>query len=220
MIEALNFFLWGPPENEQPAVLDAAQVERKIANLRMHQMRMQISAKQFMTQCSAEETKVLSAMRQNRPDLASIHGTSAVMYKNMSQEIEVIASKMSTVVALLTRAMCVTRVSGAIRDANEIMKMPGMNGDPIALIKDADQLVQSFDDLDVNLATSTKTVTGLSMGVIPQKDVEELMTRLADKHSLEVSSSFPTAVVEALDQKKMDALKDRMPAAASTEILK
>ena len=141
-----------------------------------------------------EKQKTKKAIQKGNPDVARIHAENAIRQKSqslnylkMSARVEAVASRVQT--ALTTRNVTKS-MAGVVAAMDAAMK--SMNLEKISNLMD--KFEQQNEDLDVQSSYMDETMSNTVTTAIPQNDVDNLMSQIADEAGLDLNMDLPSQV--------------------------
>lgn len=172
--------------------MSSSAMQNHLFNLKFAVKELERNSKKCEKEEKLEKAKAKKAIQKGNMDVARIHAENAIRQKNqsvnylrMSARVDAVASRVQS--ALTTRNVT-NSMAGVVRAMDSAMK--SMNLEKISNIME--KFEQQFEDLDVQSSYMENTMSQTTTTAVPQSDVDNLLTQVADEAGLEMNLELPS----------------------------
>lgn len=161
------------------------------------QFQLKFTAKQFSknsVKCEKEEKQEMNkckrAMEKNNMEGARIYAQNAIRKKNEALNHLRLSARMDAVVSRLDTAIKMKMVTKNMGDMVKGMDKILVSMDPEKISKVMDQFERQFETMDVTSAYMEGAIGQSTANSMPEDDVNQLMSQVADEHGLDIREHF------------------------------
>ena len=191
--EAHSFILRNNKMVKIPLIGKNPSLEDELINLRLTSKAMVRSSEKCQKNAQGASQKVKKAIQQGNADGARIYAQDAIREKNqalnclrLASRIDAVSSRIETAVRMntLTKSM-----SGVVKGMSKGLQSMDID----KLTRTMDKFEKQFEIMDVKTAYMEDTMNTTTATLTPAEQVDELIQKVADENSLELSQAFSQA---------------------------
>jgi charged multivesicular body protein 1 len=197
---------------------NSVSLEDELINLRLTSKAMVRSSEKCQKNAKAASAKVKKAIQQNNPDGARIYAQDAIREKNQALNCLRLASRIDAVSSRLDTAVRMNQLTISMGGVVKGMSKGLQAMDIDKLTRTMEKFEHQFDEWDIRTAYMEDTMNATTATITPAEQVDELIQKVADENSLELSEAFSqagpvgkkTPVLKVQDQPDKDDLEARL----------
>lgn len=162
----------------------------------------------------AEILKVKEAIEKNLGEAAKIHAADAIRKKNEARRYLILSSKVDAVHDRLQSAYQTQKLTDNMRDLTARMGQAMGAMDLVKVNEVMGGFEKVFDNLDINSEFMDRAMDNVNAGSSEEKDVNGLISQIADEHHLKLESEFSDISIKnkpkinAQDQKELSKAEE------------
>ncbi|MCL4147220.1 UNVERIFIED_CONTAM: hypothetical protein GTU68_035476, partial [Idotea baltica] len=160
-------------------------------NLKFAAKNLERESKRSEKEEKAEKVKLKKAIQKGNMEGAKIHAensirqkSQALNYLRMAARVDAVASRVQSAV---TQRKVTQSMTGVVKNLDAAMK--SMNLEKISALMD--KFEKQFEDLDVQSSYMESTMSQTTTTAVPQDQVNNLMTQVADEAGLDLNMELP-----------------------------
>jgi len=195
------------------AKMEKCLLEMKLATKSLHRMSIKADKNEKM-----EKSKVKSAMQKGNMEGARIHAENAIREKNQSLNFLKMSARLDAVNQRIQTAITMNKVSKSMQGVVQGMMRATSAMNLQQMMQVMDTFEKQQEDLDVKMGVMDSAMSSTSVNSMPEGQVENLMSEVADEHGLEIERDLRTNVTDSpigstsAANKEQDILGDRLAA--------